>query len=93
MVNSRVAGQFKILSIMRKKFDKSLKIDKETRNSLVSRIERITVGGEGARAAEAQFHELFKEREGSLEAKIGLESAKSRIHVEKSGSTIWGHTR
>ena len=67
---------------MRKKFDKSLEIDQARRAELVPKIEQLSVG-EGAGAVEAQFVELFTERRGSEEVKLGLGSAKSRIKVEK----------
>ena len=81
-MNSKIVYALAYLSDMRKKFDKSLEVDQAKRAELVTSIEQLPVR-EGAGAVEAQFDELFAEREGSEEVKLGLGSAKSRIKVEK----------
>ena len=82
LVNSQIVRALKYLSDMRKAFDKSLDVDQARRAELVPKIEQLPIR-EGAGAVEALFDELFAEREGSEEVKLGLGSAKSRIKVEK----------
>ena len=82
LVNSKIVDVLNNVSDMRKKFDKSLEVDKARRAELVPKIEQLPMG-EGAGAVEAQFLELFAERKGSEEVKLALSSAKSRIKVEK----------
>ena len=60
----------------------SLEIDQARRAELIPQIEQLPVG-EGAGAVEAQFLELFAERKDSEEVKSTLNSAKSRMKVEK----------
>ena len=95
LVNARLGAQLIFLSDLRKKFDKSLKIDKARRKSLIPRIERMRVGGENASAAMLveQFKDLFKEREDSEEIQTDLKLASSRIKVKRSEATAWGRTR
>ena len=92
-LNFGIASRLISVSKLRKKFDKSLEIDKAKRKSLIPQIERIQVGREGSGRIEAQFNNLFKERVGSEEVKTGLKSARNKIKIEKSRSTIWGQTR
>ena len=76
------------LACMRKKFDKSFKIERAIRANLTTQIERMLVKDEAAESASKTFDELFESRSGRKITNIGFGLAKAWSKIEKSMS--WG---
>ena len=77
-------------SRMRKKFDKSRKLDAVRRANLLPQIELMPVGGAMARDLEVKFRELFEEREGSEVAKTLFGSSEFRCDLRRIKSSQAG---
>ncbi|GMH77977.1 hypothetical protein TL16_g07607 [Triparma laevis f. inornata] len=90
VANLKIVRTLEILSVMRKKFDKSLEIDVGRRAEIVKKIKREveTGGAEGF----AQFEAMFEEKRGWERPSRSFGKADSFVKTEILGSHSWGKT-
>ncbi|GMH67615.1 hypothetical protein TL16_g04726 [Triparma laevis f. inornata] len=90
VVNSKTVLALGYLSLMRKKFDKSLEIDAGRRAEIVKKFKLEDESG-GTEAL-AQFEALFEEREGWKRPSRSFGKADSKVQVNAVSGKAWGST-
>ncbi|GMH72902.1 hypothetical protein TL16_g06036 [Triparma laevis f. inornata] len=89
VVNSRVVQALGYLSMMRKKFDKSLEIDAGRRAEIMKKIKREEAGRADALA---QFESLFEEKKGRDRPSRSFGKADVHVQADAVGGKGWGST-